>query len=55
MCDAVTTHDDKCDSGDVTPPSIKPPGINKIMRLEAMPGFCAVQPIKTLIMPSITA
>ena len=55
MCEKVTTHGDKCDSGDVTPPKMKPPGIKSIILLDAMPGFGAVQPINTLKMPNITA
>ena len=55
MCDKVTTQLDKWSTGEVTPPKINPPGINKIIRLDATPGFAAVQPMKMLKIPIVIA
>ena len=55
MCDKATTQLDKWSTGEVTPPKINPPGINKIIRLDAMPGLAAVQPMKMLKMPIVIA
>lgn len=38
--------------GAVCPPRMKPPGMKRIMRLEATPGLAAVQPKRMLIMPT---